>query len=187
MFKKVVISMFGLITLAGCGGGGGEVASFASLKQEAANIDKIYQQQFTTDAENIPVGTFTYNGVLVFDHGDANFPGEDGSVLLTGDYTGDATLEADFTNSTVTGAITNFVNKDNEYPSGTVEIFNGKIVTNTFSADANGTLFLSDRDPALLAGAMNGLFAGAAANSFNASFFGELAGSAVSGEIVGTR
>ena len=186
MLKNTVISMFSLITLAGCGGSSVS-PSFASLKQEAANIDTIYRQQFDTDAENMPVGTFTYNSVLVFDYGAANFVGQDGSVLLTGQFTGDATLEADFTNSTVTGAITNFVDSANKHSSGTVDISNGKIVTNTFSADASGTITDSVKGPALLEGSMSGRFAGEAANSFNANFFGQLAGKPVSGELMGTR
>ena len=179
--------MFSLITLAGCGGSSVS-PSFASLKQEAANIDTIYRQQFDTDAENMPVGTFTYNSVLVFDYGAGNNDSQNGSVLLTGNFTGDATLEADFTNSTVTGAITNFVASGSvSVPSGTVEIFNGEIVTNTFTADASGTLTDSVNGPVLLEGNMTGLFAGEAANSFNANFGGELNGVAVSGELMGTR
>ena len=187
MLKKTVISVFGILTLASCGGDGGllgfESEGFSTLSTEAFTLSRELSTAQATPIANMPTGTFVYNGVTAFELGPDN---HDPAVMLTANMKADTRLRADFTNNTIIGSMTGYYNSDNELGSGSVDLSDGTIVENRFTANAYGIL-TTNSDNVAVSGNLTGAFLGDTANSLGANFSGSIGGDVVSGVMAARR
>ena len=140
MKTKLFASLPVLALLAACGGGGTSAnfatADFATKGIQAANLVADYDSAPLTSIANMPSGTYNYTGVggFVFGNRTNEYIATQALAL------GDVKLQANFTTNTISGSLTNFVDYNNIPGAGQVNLRNGVINGNVFSADATGSV-----------------------------------------------
>ena len=126
-----------------------------------------------TETANLPTGTATYNGGVMADFWNVDDPRTDTSRTRT---KGDATLNMDLANGTLSGLLDNFRKRDpgqtafSPLAGQTVRIADGKIVDGQFTAKLTGSGTLLDG----LTGDALGEFFGPAADEVGAVINGRL-------------
>jgi hypothetical protein len=103
------------------------------------------------------VGTATYNGV-------ASIDSEAGVVSAL-------RLDANFSDSTIGGEMTNFTDNNNSGAQGSIKITDGNISGNTFDAKLNGSV-TAQGEAISVKGVMTGGFLGANAGAVKGTFEG---------------
>ncbi|OYU75281.1 MAG: hypothetical protein CFE32_14880 [Alphaproteobacteria bacterium PA3] len=164
----MVNALFSLSLLASCGGSAApEAAASAALNFNVAStpfLDQVEKLKKASATSAMPTsGTGNYVGYLGLSRS---------SNFSEPDAVGVASLTANFSTSSVSGAASGFITADGSYRSDSITFFNGLIVGNQVAADIFGTNPLA-----------------APGSSVSGSFQGEFLGpqaSAVAGTIVGT-
>ena len=90
--------------------------------------------QTETSVSNLPLGSFTYNGVASF----SNSPAVNTAFSYTAAVLAKIQLDLNFVSNFVSGKITNVKNLKGSFSSGTLNISNGNLVDNSFIDDTNG-------------------------------------------------
>ena len=181
MKTKLIASLPVLALLAACGGGGTS-ANFATKGVQAANLVADYGSAPLTSIANMPSGTYNYTGVggFVFGNRTNEYIATQALAL------GDVNLQANFTTNTISGSLTNFVDYNNIPGAGQVNLRNGVINGNVFSADATGSV-TANGIPLVVQADLVGGFYGNSANAVLGRMDGTWGGDTVSGLIGGTK
>jgi len=181
MKTKLFASLPVLSLLAACGGGGTS-ANFATKGVQAANLVADYGSAPLTSIANMPSGTYNYTGVggFVFGNRTNEYIATQALAL------GDVNLQANFTTNTISGSLTNFVDYNNIPGAGQVNLRNGVINGNVFSADATGSV-TENGIPLVVQADLVGGFYGNSANAVLGRMDGTWGGNTASGLIGGTR
>lgn len=171
-----------IFALSACGGGSGGVMTantdFADRGVQAANLLADYGNEPLTQIANMPQGTFNYSGVAGFSFGNVS----NQYIATNAEGLADVNLQANFTNNTITGSLTNFVDYENTRGAGQVDLRNGTITGNEFTANATGSVTYLGT-PLVAQGTINGGFVGNNADALIGRFDGTWGGSTVSGLI----
>jgi hypothetical protein len=119
----------------GGGSGSGSTASFYDKLADGDRLARRLDQLDLTPSANMPAsGTATYVGLIGVEYDPGpGFANYDEAV-------GDLRLSADFSNSTITGSMANWVGRDAGRFSGQLDVTNGSITGNELGAVARGTL-----------------------------------------------
>jgi hypothetical protein len=106
----------------------------------------------------LPGGRAYFDGhvAMVFGNAPATFEAAD---LL-----GDVDLEADFASGRIIGWLDDFNTRDGQRIRGDLDLRNGQIAGNAFTADFDGRLFDAPAAPGNFSGAIEGTFLGAGAS-----------------------
>ena len=181
MKTKLFASLPVLALLAACGGGGTS-ANFATKGVQAANLVADYGSAPLTNIANMPSGTYNYTGVggFVFGNRTNEYIATQALAL------GDVKLQANFTTNRISGSLTNFVDYNNIPGAGQVNLRNGVINGNVFSADATGSV-TANGIPLVVQADLVGGFYGNSANAVLGRMDGTWGGDTVSGLIGATK
>lgn len=184
---KFTSALAALSILASCGGGGTGTSSltptsFASKGLQAANLIADYGDAPSTNVTNMPIGEFNYKGVAGFNFGNRS----NAYIASNAQALGDVNLQANFTNSTISGSMTNFVDYENTPGVGRVDLRNGVISGNAFAADATGTVTLAG-EPLVVQSNLVGGFAGTQAEALIGRMDGTWGGRTFSGLVGATK
>ena len=178
-----------VLALSACSSGGGsdsggaDVSSeFATKGVQAANLIADYGDAPLTPVGNMPTGTFVYEGVAGFNFGDVS----NEYIASNAEALADVTLQADFDNASISGNLTNFVDYTNTKAAGQVDLRNGTIAGNEFTADATGSATYNG-NPLVVQGTVDGDFVGPSGNAAIGRIEGTWGGSTVSGLIGAER
>lgn len=153
--------------LSACGGSSTGVSSFEALSSRGQALLSQYGSAPVTDVANMPTtGTATYRGVAAYSS-DYSSPVNIAQYATT---VSDIELTANFANSTISGRADNFQQRvdPNISMSGQVDVVNGTISGNTFSAALSGTINESGYGltvPVNYSGSVNGEFVGSGAEA----------------------
>lgn len=133
----------------GSGGGGGDPDYEAMRVRSVALNDRIVNAT-ATPADSMPTaGTATYSGLAGF----STTNGGPSEIMS------EASLTANFDNSSISGGLANFRHYQNGAMPGSVSFQNGTIDKNKFEADLGGSLTVQNA-AAPVAGQMTGVFGG---------------------------
>lgn len=184
MNTKYLAILPALALLSACGGGGTSTnfVGFATKGVQAANLVADYGSAPLTSVANMPSGTYNYTGVggFVFGNRSNEYIATQALAL------GDVNLQANFTTNTISGSLTNFVDYNNIPGAGQVNLRNGVINGNVFSADATGSV-TNNGIPLVVQADLVGGFYGNSANALLGRMDGTWGGNTVSGLIGGTK
>jgi hypothetical protein len=178
--KNTVLLTCTALTLMGCGGGGS--VDFATRGIQGANLVSDWSPVARTSAQSLPSGTFNYQGVAGFKLGNQSTE----AIVTTADALASASITANFDQDTISGKLTDFVDYTNTRGAGEVNLRNGSISGNTFSADATGSVTYLGT-PLVVQGVVGGEFRGSSADAVGARIDGFWGGQVVSGVIVAER
>lgn len=171
-----------LFALSACGGGGGNGQDFASLGVQGANLLADYGNEPATQVADMPGGSFNYSGVAAFNFGDYSLS----YVAANAEVLAEANLQANFGADAISGSLTNFVDADNIKGEGRIDLRNGVISGNQFSASGTGSVTYAG-DPLVAQGSINGVFVGDSAQALIGEVDATFGGAPVSGLIGATR
>lgn len=137
---KETIAVSAIAFLSACGGGGGGSAlTFQTLGNEGIALINQFQDAPATPVQDLPTGAFSYSGVASYSEITSTDPA---TIVNNASALSSIDLNADFTNSTITGTLSNFVDQNNYTASGTVPL-TGTISGNGFSASGSAVLVSS--------------------------------------------
>lgn len=170
--------------LAACGGSStsSSGAGFAELGLKGANLVADWGDAAATPIGSMPTGTFNYSGVAGFNYG--NF--SNSYIASNAEAVADVNLQANFSSNTITGRITNFVDYTDTAGAGAIDLRNGVITGNGFSADATGTVTYLGT-PLVAQGQIAGAFVGPNADALLGRIDGTWGGDTISGIIGAER
>lgn len=148
-------------------GGSGVASTSGSVEGSAPNFEQMASDgramlQNLENTDETPVaampttGTATYNGVAAFgDSADPEYLAENADIL------GRLQMEANFASETISGQIDNIrhINDPEQPAAGSVQISNGTIDNNAFTADMSGHLIVENEE-IVVTGEMAGDFLG---------------------------
>lgn len=117
-----------------------------------------------TAVEDMPAGDAVYAGYFA---GTVSIGADDENVV------GDLNLTADFDFETIDGSIDNLIGETEGGIAGSLDVFNGDIVLNGFSADIDGTMTLGIEDYDI-EGAALGTFKGDSADALEGILGGDV-------------
>ena len=194
MNKKLVLAAPCLALLVACGGSGdGSAANptvsapvggnsdsggsnFENLGVQGANLIADYGSAPATSVSSLPTGSHTYTGVAGFNFGNVSLD----YIAANAEALGTVTLEANFQNDSISGTLTNFVDYTNTRGAGQVDLRNGVISGNEFTADITGTATYNGT-PLVIQGGLDGAFVGNNADAIIARADGTWGGDRFSG------
>ena len=122
--------------LQGCGGGRNSDLSFAQLGQSGSDVLLKHYYQLKTSVSNLPVESFTYNGVVSF----SNSPVINAEFINTADPLAKIQLDLSVASNFVSRKITSIKKFKGSPFSETFNISNGNIVDNSFIDDTNDSV-----------------------------------------------
>jgi hypothetical protein len=147
----------------GSSGGGTNVSNeaareFTSDLSDARRLLDIHDGLAPTAPDMLPGGRAYFDGqvAMVFGNAPATFEAAD---LL-----GDVDLEADFASGRIIGWLDDFNTRDGQRIRGDLDLRNGQIAGNAFTADFDGRLSGAPAAPGNVSGAIEGTFLGAGAS-----------------------
>lgn len=148
------LSLMGAVSMSLALSACGSSDSFAKMEDRATALAVKYAEPTAT--ETMPTeGTATYKGYAGYsDNPDAE----------NADYMSNVTLNANFADATIDGSLTNFRDANNRKLAGSVDVTDGTIVDNEFSANLSGTLSQDD-ESGIVSGDMYGAFLGEGAEA----------------------
>jgi hypothetical protein len=178
MTTKKILILPAILALSACGGGGGGGggSDFATRGVQAANLLADYGNAPLTQVANMPTGTFNYKGVAGINFGNVSID----YIASNAEILADANLQANFDDNTISGSFTNFIDYTNTRGAGQVDLRNGTITGNEFTANATGSV-TTNGNPLVVQGVLNGGFLGASADALTGRFDGTYGGNTVSG------
>jgi hypothetical protein len=145
-------------------GASGTVSSTEAAREFSSDLSRA-QRLLDTNAALAPTAPDMLPG------GRAEFDGQVGVVFGTApatfqaaDLVGDVDLIADFRSGTITGWLDDFNTRDGQRIRGDLDLRNGQIAGNAFTADFDGRLTGAPTAPGNVSGAIAGRFLGAAAS-----------------------
>lgn len=166
--SRLTSVIFALCGLSACGGastGSSEFEQFAS--QGASLVDRFESADLT---EMMPTsGAASYTGMAAFEFDPS------GASLDSADVAARLTLQADFSDQTIGGQLTDFLDSQDVRYSGAVNVLNGVITGNEFAANVDGALTRPSGSTVVtgqLVGAFVGNGAAASAGLVEATAFG---------------
>lgn len=140
----LVVAMAG--TLSACGSNG---VSYGELETQGEALIAKYEETDVTPEGQMPTeGTATYRGVAALGEG-----------TTEQDVYGKMTMTADFGANTIGGKITNLREPEGAI-GGSLDITEGVITGNTFTADVNGDVTVSGEGVATVDAGASGVFLG---------------------------
>lgn len=169
-----IIKLFSLASLVGltaCGGGGDGVVNggdfttapvtFSSLATTGTSLVNQFDQLDITPIRNMPTsGTSRFDGVGAYSASETTFEG----VVENPDTLSKVSFDANFAGSTIQGRAYDFRSADGGTVTGSLNITNGVIDDNAFTADIEGRL--NNRGvPVTYTGDVVGAFGGSKANA----------------------
>jgi hypothetical protein len=111
-----------------------------------------------TAPDMLPGGRAEFDGQVAMVFGTAP------ATFQAADLVGDVDLNADFRTGTITGWLDDFNTRDGQRIRGDLDLRNGQITGNAFTADFDGRLFDAPAAPGNVSGAIEGTFLGAGAS-----------------------
>jgi hypothetical protein len=178
---KYLLIMPALALLTACGGGGIS-SNFASKGLQAANLIADYGYAPYTSTNNMPTGTYNYTGVAGFNFGNVT----NDYIARNAEALGDVSLQANFNSNSISGTMTNFVDYNNIRGVGQLDLRNGAISGNAFSANVTGTVTLNGT-PLVIQSNLIGGFSGNSADALIGRMDGTWGGSRFSGLVGATK
>jgi hypothetical protein len=171
--KRTGFFLLAAMVLGACGGGGGSAPAsgasgtvssaeaareFASDLSRAERLLDINSALAPTAPDRLPGGRAVFDGQVGMLFGTAP------ATFQAADLVGDVDLIADFRSGTITGWLDDFNTRDGQRIRGDLDLRNGQIAGNTFSADFTGRLSGGPAAPGNVSGAIDGTFLGAGTN-----------------------
>lgn len=165
-----LVCLTSLVGLTACGGSDGVVnggdftaapVTFSSLATTGTTLANQVDRLEITPIGNMPTsGTARFNGVGAYSASESTFEG----VLENPDTLSKVSFDANFAKSSIQGRAYDFKSADGGTVTGSLNISNGVIDDNTFTADIGGRL--NNRGvPVTYTGDVAGIFAGSKANA----------------------
>ena len=169
--KRTGVFLLAALALGACGSGGGvasgtsgTVSSTAAAREFASDISRgerlldINAALAPTAPDMLPGGRAVFDGQVGMVFGSAP------ATFQAADLVGDVDLIADFRTGTITGWLDDFNTRDGQRIRGDLDLRNGRITGNTFTADFTGRLSGAPAAPGNVTGAIDGTFLGAGTN-----------------------
>jgi hypothetical protein len=165
-----LVCLTSLLGLTACGGGDGVIngsdftmapVTFSSLATTGTTLANQVDRLDITPIRNMPTsGTARFDGVGAYSASESTFEG----VIENPDTLSKVSFDANFAKSTIQGRAYDFKSADGGAVTGSLNISNGVIDDNTFTADIGGRL--NNRGvPVTYNGDVAGAFAGSKANA----------------------
>lgn len=150
-----------LAMLTACGGGETSSVSFSSLGNQGLSLLNTHQNAQSTSVQNMPSGTFSYNGVAAY----SPINSTNGTTIINNAMAvSSINLNANFSTNSMAGGLSNFIDSDNYTASGSVPL-TGTISDNGFTASGAAVVVSSfDNSNLLTTADINGQFFGDEAN-----------------------
>jgi hypothetical protein len=139
MKLKASLAVCSVALLAACGGGSSGTSNFQTLGNQGIDLINRYQTATVTPVQNMPTGTFNYSGVAAYSAISSINPT---TILNNALALSSVNLSANFTNNTLTGSLSNFIDSQNYTASGSVPL-TGTISGNGFTASGSAILVSS--------------------------------------------
>lgn len=138
----------------GTGASGAATGAFSSDLSQAQRLVAANSTLMPTAPDMLPGGGARFDGkvAMVFGTNPASFEAAD---LL-----GDVDIEADFRTGALTGWLDDFNTKDGGHVRGDLDMTNGRITGNAFTADFDGRLTGPATAPGTVSGTLEGSFLG---------------------------
>jgi hypothetical protein len=169
--KRTGSFLLAALALGACGSDGGvasgtsgTVSSTEAAREFSSDLSRA-ERLLGTNAALAPTAPDMLPG------GRAEFDGQVGMVFgsapatfQAADLVGDVDLIADFRTGTITGWLDDFNTRDGQRIRGDLDLRNGRIAGNAFTADFTGRLSGAPAAPGNVSGAISGSFLGAGAD-----------------------
>lgn len=139
MKLKASLAVSAVALLAACGGGSSGTSNVQTLGNQGIALLNKYQNASVTPVQNMPTGTFNYSGVAAYSAFSSTNPN---TILSNAVALSNINLNANFSNNTISGSLTNFVDSQNYTASGSVPL-SGTISGNGFTASGSAILVSS--------------------------------------------
>lgn len=169
--KRMSVFLLAALTLGACGSGGG-VASGTSGTVSSTEAAREFESDLSRGERLLDINAalaptapdMLPGGRAVFDGQVGMVFGSTPATFQAADLVGDVDLIADFRTGTITGWLDDFNTRDGQRIRGDLDLRNGRITGNTFTADFNGRLNGAPAAPGNVSGAIDGTFLGSGAN-----------------------